>query len=73
MSDLGFMNHRSGDDPRVKEAIMSQLHGEAIGFLKSNGLKDGEEFKSNIQETFSCSRRIIHIYDMDESFDEQIL
>ena len=44
MSDLGFMNHRSGDDPRVKEAIMSQLHGEAIGFLKLKGLK-GESMK----------------------------
>ncbi len=70
---IGLHSPRMADDPRVKESIIAQLYGEFLGFLKSKGLTDGKEFKGTIKPCFSCSKRYIHIWDMDESRDEQLV
>ena len=73
MESLGLHAPRHGDDPRVKESVIAQLYGEFLGFLKSKGLIDGKEFKGTIQPCFSCSKRYIHIWDMDEKMDNQLV
>lgn len=70
---LGLHSPRISDDPRVKESIIAQMYGEFLGFLKEKGLEDGKEFKGTIQECFSCSKRYIHIWDMDETRDFQLV
>ena len=59
---------RNGDHPQYKEQIMSQLFGEFIGFLKSEGLTQGKEFETQIKEIFQCSHKIIWIDDLHTDF-----
>ena len=74
MSDsLGLHAPRNSDDPHTKESIIAGLYGEFIGYIKSKGLTDGKEFKGTIKPCFSCSQRYIHIWDMDESIDKQLV
>lgn len=70
---LGLLSPRNTDDPQTKESIIASLYGEFIGYIKSKGLTDGEEFKGTIHPCFSCSKRYIHIWDMDESRKFQLV
>ena len=74
MSDsLGLHAPRNADDPQTKESIIAGLYGEFLGYIKSKGLTDGKEFKGTVQPCFSCSKRYIHIWDMDDKIDNQIV
>ena len=64
---------RNADDPIFKEAVMSQLHSECLGFLKSNGLIEGEHYVSNIIHTFQISKRRIMIDRYNPEFTLNII
>jgi hypothetical protein len=70
---VGLQPPRHGDDPQTKESIIASLYGEFIGYIKSMGLEDGKEFKGTVQPCFSCSKRYIHVWDMDKSMDKQLV
>ena len=55
------ISERKPDSPTCKDKLMSQLFGEFIGFLKSNGLTQGNEFETRTEEIFECSRKILWI------------
>lgn len=55
------MQERKGDEPRHKEAVISRLFGEFVGFLKANGLTDGEQFATQTVPIMQCSRKVIWI------------
>ncbi len=57
---------RNGDDPLLKEKIMSQLFGEFIGFLKSKNLSQGNEYEFDIRLMFQCSKKVLWIDQYDE-------
>lgn len=61
------------DDPATKEATISTLYGYFISFLEEKGMKDGNEFAGTINKILSCSKRYIHIYDMDKSRNSQMV
>ena len=57
---------RSTDNPKYKESVIAQLHGEFLGFLNARGLTKGDEYESQTHEILSCSKRYIHIFDQDK-------
>lgn len=73
MVGVGLQAPRHGDSPQIKESIIASLYGEFLGYIKSKGLTDGKEFKGTVQPCFSCSKRYIHIWDMDESRNKQLV
>lgn len=52
---------RNGDHPEYKEKIMSQLFGEIIGFLKTQGLTPEKEYATQISEIFQCSKKVVWV------------
>lgn len=59
--DWGNHEIRHGDLPRHKEAVMSQLFGEMIGWLQTQGITKGEEFETHNQGILQCSRKYIWV------------
>ena len=55
------MTERHPDSPLHKETIASQLFGEFVGFVKSQGLTKGKEFETQITEIFQCSKKLLWI------------
>src|SRR6478736_1338028 len=66
--DFEVSTIRNGDDPLLKEKIMSQLFGEFIGFLKSKKLTQGKEFEIDIRLMFQCSKKILWLDQYDKKF-----
>lgn len=73
MAGVGLQAPRHGDSPQIKESIIASLYGEFLGYIKSKGLIDGREFIGTVQPCFSCSKRYIHVWDMDDSKDKQLV
>jgi len=52
---------RHADLPRYKEAVMSTLFGECVGWLKAQGLTAGKEFDTANKPILQCSKKVIWI------------
>ena len=60
-------NEKVPDLPRHKEALISQLFGEFIGFLKAQNLTDGVEFAHQTKPILQCSLKVIWIDKLSET------
>lgn len=56
---------RHADLPRHKEAVMSTLYGEVIGWLAAQGLAKGNDFEAQSQDVLQCSKKVIWIDRVD--------
>ena len=52
---------RNPDLPRYKEAVISELFGRFVGYLKSKGLTNEKEFAVTKKEILECSKNYLHL------------
>ena len=65
---------RYPDLPECKREIMSKYFGKLVEFFESEGLFDGQEFASTMQDnTFLLPRYYIHIFDKNKKRNHQIV